>query len=225
MRWRSQGVPPIPIVRTKIDRNNCALLPKELWQALDEGERFRPAKVSVADAQAALQQAIALLRLHSPRYLRWVDRVLRGVMACNGTANQLRSGSDFDLPGIVQMSFPASPVAHAEMLVHECSHLNYQILTRLGDVDDGSDETLYFSPVKRTGRRIDRILLAYHAFANVMLFYRDCIATGIDDDGYCERNIEATMPQLATLDQALRTTPALTPLGRALYEPLAAALG
>ncbi len=221
-RWRSEGVSALPIVH--MDRNTCALLPKELWQALDEGEQFEPAEVSAAKAQAALKRAIALLRVHSPRYLRWVDRVLRGVMACKGSANHLRSGSDFNLPGVVQMSFPASAAAHAEMLVHECSHLNYQILTRLGDVDDGSDETLYFSPVKHTGRRIDRILLAFHAFANVMLFYRDCLATGIDDDGYCERNVEATIPQLATLDKALRTTPALTPLGRALYEPLAAAL-
>jgi len=29
---------------------------------------------------------------------------------------------------------------------------------------------------------IDRILLAYHAFANVLLFYRDCLASGLDDD-------------------------------------------
>jgi HEXXH motif-containing protein len=211
-RWRSEGAAALPMIH--MDRNTCVLLPRELWQALDEGEQFEPAEVSVAEAQAALQRAIALLRVHSPRYLRWVDRVLRGVMACKGSANHLRSGSDFNFPGIVQMSFPASAAAYTEMLVHECSHLNYQILTRLGDVDDGSDKTLYFSPVKQTGRRIDRILL----------FYRDCLATGIDDDGYCERNVEATIPQLATLDEALRTTRALTPLGRALYEPLAAAL-
>jgi HEXXH motif-containing protein len=221
-RWRNEGAAALPMIH--MDRNTCVLLSRELWQALDEGEQFEPAEISVAEAKAALQRAIALLRVHSPRYLRWVDRVLRGVMACKGSANHLRSGSDFNLPGIVQMSFPAPAAAHAEMLVHECSHLNYQILTRLGDVDDGSDETLYFSPVKQTGRRIDRIVLAYHAFANVMLFYGDCLATGIDDDGYCERNVEATIPQLATLDEALRTTRALTPLGRALYEPLAAAL-
>lgn len=221
-RWRNMGA--VALTTVQIERNQCVLLPKEAWQALDDDEQFAPAEVSQAEAQEALRRAIALLRTSSPRYLRWIDRVLRGVMPCIGSANQLRSGTDFNLPGIVQMSFPASPAAHAEMLVHECSHLNYQILTRLGDVDDGSDETLYFSPVKQMGRPIDRILLAYHAFANVALFYRDCLKAGIDDEGYCARNLEATMPQLKTLQEALQATRALTPLGRSLYEPLAAAL-
>lgn len=222
-RWRGEGA--LALSTVPMDRNHCVLLPPEAWQALDGGEQFTPAEVSPSTVRSSLRRSIALLEAKSPRYLRWVDRVLRGVMPCKGSANQLRSGSDFNLPGIVQVSFPASAAAHAEMLVHECSHLYFQILARLGDVDDGSDETLYYSPVKQMGRRIDRILLAYHAFANVMLFYRDCLESGIDDDGYCERNAAATIPQLTQLDQALRTTKALTPLGRALYEPLAAALG
>jgi HEXXH motif-containing protein len=221
-RWRGQGAEALPTVR--LEHSRCVILPPEAWQPLDGGEQFTPAALAPSESYVALRRAVALLQSNSPRYLGWVDRVLRGVMTCKGSENQLRSGSDFNLPGIVQVSFPASAAAHAEMLVHECSHLNYQILARLGEVDDGSDNALYFSPVKQMGRRIDRILLAYHAFANVMLFYRDCLAANIRDEGYCERNEKATMPQLKMLDEALQATRALTPLGRALYEPLAAAL-
>ena len=221
-RWLGQGVEALPTVR--LERSRCVLLPAKVWQPLDGGEQFTPAALTPSKSYVALRRAVVLLQSNSPRYLNWVDRVLRGVMTCRGSEDQLRSGSDFNLPGIVQVSFPASAAAHAEMLVHECSHLNYQILARLGDVDDGSDDTLYFSPVKQMGRRIDRILLAYHAFANVMLFYRDCLAANIRDDGYCERNAEATIPQLKKLDEALQATRALSPLGRVLYESLASAL-
>lgn len=218
--WLADGAEALPEVR--IEREHCILLPGHTWSSLYLGEEnFTPAEVAITRTEVATRRAIALLRRHSPRYLSWVDRVLRGVMPCKGTENQLRSGTDFNLPGIVQISYPACAAAHSEMLVHECSHLNYQILTRLGDVDDGSDKTLYYSPVKQTGRPIERILLAYHAFANVLLFYRDCLASGIEDGGYCERNEQATIPQLEVLEKSLRTTKALTPLGRALYEPLA----
>ena len=107
------------------------------------------------------------------------------------------------------------------MLVHECSHQYYHLLTRLGPVDDGSDTTLAYSPVKNTGRPISMILLAYHAFANVELFYRHCQAAGLEDEGYCANNQEGLKPQLEQLEQALSATDALTELGQALWEPLA----
>lgn len=169
---------------------------------------------------ATTRAAVAILRRHAPMYVPWVDRVLLGIVPWEGSHSNLRSGSDFDEPGVIQISYPAPPAAVAEMLVHECSHLTFQILTRLGDVDDGTDSTLYYSPVKQTGRPISRILLAYHAFANVLLFYRFCLGSGIDDDGYCERNERATIPQLEQLEEALERTNALTQFGRALYEPL-----
>ena len=217
--WMARGAEELPAVQ--VDREFCVLLAPPVSPAADRAsEALTPAAMPPEEIVRATRGAIDVLRRHSPRYVPWVDRVLRAIIPCAGSQSHLRSGSDFDLPGVIQVSYPAPPAALAEMLVHECSHLTFQIVTRLGDVDDGTDQTLYYSPVKQTGRPIDRILLAYHAFANLVLFYRTCLASGIDDDGYCERNEKATLPQLEMLEEALGTTTALTPIGRALFEPL-----
>lgn len=123
------------------------------------------------------------------------------------------------------MSFECDPIAVAEMLVHECAHHYFHLSSRLEPVDDGTDHSLYFSPVKNTGRPIDKILLAYHAFANVLIFYRTCLASDIQDHGYCRRNATELVPQLKQLESALRETTALTETGNSLWLPLAERTG
>jgi HEXXH motif-containing protein len=169
----------------------------------------------------ALHGAVRLLARHAPIFLPWVGRVLRGVVPVAAKPSMIHSGGDQDHPGVVYLSFGCPPAALAEMLVHEGTHQYYHLLTCLGPLEDGSDSTLYYSPIKRTGRQIGMILLAYHAFANVLLFYRLCRRNGFEHDGYIRHNEDALVPQLDQLEAALRTTRALTPLGRALWEPLA----
>ena len=93
----------------------------------------------------------------------------------------------------------------------------------MGPVDDGSDTELYFSPAKQCGRPIHYILIAYHAFANVLIFSQRCLANGYDDpDGkYLHRNVVALSEWMKHFEKALRATRALTPLGVALWRPLA----
>jgi len=67
-------------------------------------------------------------------------------------------------------------------------------------------------------------LLAYHAFANVLLFYRECRSHGVGDPEFCELQEREYQRCLEALQRPLHTTRALTPLGRALFEPLAARL-
>jgi len=169
----------------------------------------------------ALESAIDLLRHRAPRYLSWVDRVIRNIVPLRGSRAFMRSGSTTGQPGVVQMSFRGPPAALAEMLVHEGTHQYMHLLCRLGGLDDGSDATLYYSPVRQMNRPIANILIAYHAFANVLFFYRSCSAKAPDGDDYCRRSEKALLPQLEQLDTALRATRTLTPLGRALWELLA----
>jgi len=195
---------------------------------LDEfGRRDRAdalAPLAPAAVGAACEQALELVREHAPAWGPWIERVLRGVVPLDGADGTLRSSGDDDRPGIVEISFPHGAAAIAEMLVHETSHQHFYLLTRLGEVDDGTDTELYHSPVKREGRPIRAILLAYHAFANVALFYRACLASGVDDGGYCRRNLERHLPELEVLERHLRATDALTDVGRALWEPLVSRL-
>jgi HEXXH motif-containing protein len=93
----------------------------------------------------------------------------------------------------------------------------------LGPLDDGTDQTLYFSPFRNTHRPVYFIIVAYHAFANVFLFLRTARAHGLsahEHGGRTQEQLEQLRERLETLEHALQTTTAITPLGRSLWEPL-----
>lgn len=221
-QWSAVGqVEPLQVAR--INRHQLIILTRTAFSAAG----LQPLLPNLSKQSPSLimcqcKTAISLLRKHAPLYLPWVDKVIRGVVPLRREVSLIRSGSQFDRPGIIEMSLVPEAAAVAEMMVHEASHQYFQIVCRIGEVDDGSDQALYYSPTKGMGRPIRYILLAYHAFANVLLYYRSCIASGIQDGGYCAKNEEALRPQLAHLESALRRTKALTPFGRALWKPLAA---
>ncbi len=123
-------------------------------------------------------------------------------------------------PGIVLVSWSADPVEVAEMLVHESSHQYFHLLSRLGKVDDGSDEGEYFSPAVQRSRPLSRILIGYHAFANVLLFYRALLRNGFTDDPHCRATETRLCHDVELLELPLRDNPALTQIGRDLTQPL-----
>lgn len=216
-RWCADGAEPLPVIGGDGGDRLVLMTRQALEPSNSEEIGHLVMETGLDSAVTSIQAALSVLAEYAPEYLTWVDRVLRYVIPLRGVNSMIRSGSSYDQPGLVQMTVEAKPVAIAEMLVHESSHQYYQILCRLGAVDDGSDSRLYYSPVKQTGRPISYILLAYHAFSNVLLFYRKCHDA---DTGYCQENEAAVRSQLLQLEPALRDTPSLTPIGRALWEPL-----
>jgi HEXXH motif-containing protein len=173
--------------------------------------------------------AVTLIAELAQPYLEWIRLVATDLLPLPSAGPEMmHSGSNKLSPGVLALSNQRERCALAETLVHESTHQYFYILNKLGPVHDGSDSTLYFSPVRNTGRPIGFILMAYHAFANVLLFYRTALAHGLPDDepgmlapAAYAASLEA---QMETLESALRTTRALTPLGRALWEPLSAEL-
>lgn len=183
---------------------------------------------SVGGARAVADQCSAGLTLiddYAPAWSRWVSAVGRELTPLDGSDGTMRSGSVENRPGQIGMSFPSTPVQVGEMFVHECSHQRFHIAKCLGRMVDVSHTKLYPSPIKRCDRPLEAILLAYHAFANVLLFYRSCLARGLDDGGYCQSNIERHGPELEQLARPLRESDGLSDLGRALWGPLAEQLG
>ena len=166
--------------------------------------------------------AVKLLATHSPSYERWCGRVLRSlILLDSGGRPEMFSASTAQRPGVVESSHHLQAIKNAESLVHEASHQHFFLAEMLGAVDDGSDKKLYYSPVVQRERPIDRILFAYHAFANVMLLYRACLRAGVDTGGFCELEHDKLSAPLHHLDSTLRATTALTSVGRALWTPLA----
>lgn len=167
--------------------------------------------------------AVSLITEFAGIYLPWISYVLRDLIPLPAKPGMLNSGSDQFCPGVICISNQNHRCNLAEMLVHEATHHYLYILQRLWPLDDGTDQTLYFSPFRNTGRPIFFIVLAYHAFGNVLLFYRTARAHGLsaDEPGvHIDLRLQQLEQQLETLEKALQTTTALTPLGRALWEPL-----
>jgi len=108
----------------------------------------------------------------------------------------------------------------AEMLVHEACHQYFYLVRRLGPVHDLADTQLYYSPAVDRERRLDRIVMAYHAFANVLCFYRTAMGSGMEDE-VCARVESELQDDVVLMERTLVGNPALTALGAALVEPLA----
>jgi HEXXH motif-containing protein len=155
-------------------------------------------------------------------YLPWVRTVVRHLVPWFPEPGEIPSGSSSTscAPGVIGIGNHDHFLGLADTLVHEASHQYYYILSRLGPVDDGSDQELYENPFLKIRRPIDKILLAYHAFANVLLLCRSLRTRGFADNPYVLNREEYLLRGLATLDAALQATVALSPLGRALWEPL-----
>jgi HEXXH motif-containing protein len=219
--WEGSGSGLQELSRFGTRRERIVLLPSEAL----EGDALRPLRPSALpeippEIIAACQQSLVLLHKHAPVYLPWVLRVLRHIVLLKHEVGNMRSGCSRDESGLIHMSFVPHWMYLAESLVHEASHQYLHALCWLGPLDDGSDATLYYSPIKQTGRSLLRIALAYHAFANILLFFRLCRRNGAPDDGYLAKNESMVAAQVKQLEAPLHKNPALTPIGLALCEPL-----
>jgi HEXXH motif-containing protein len=189
------------------------------WSPLPDG--FVASTSHDASVVAKYEAAYALIARYADMYTAWIERGIRTLVPVEAPPGKMISSSFEHLPTVVAISHASPAITLAEMLVHEASHQHFFMLTQLGPVDDGTDTELYYSPLRSTHRPIDRILFAYHAMANVLLFYRSCRRRGFVDVDFCRSQEQSTEEWVTELRRPLQTTRALTPLGRALFEPLA----
>jgi HEXXH motif-containing protein len=221
--WIADGLECLPSVGLE---RSITLLGASAPIAGDGGEQGFEGVEPVGSFDTAMiqkfQEAFDAVAVGATEYSRWIEVVLRGILVtrCKRTSGTI-SGSVQPMPGVIQAAYPAGRMEIAEILVHESAHQYFYLLERVGPVDDGSDHTRYWSPPMRKVRPLSRILVAYHALANVRLFYESIRAARIDDGGYVDLYERKLSDTIAQLDAPLRDNPALTRLGRALYEPLA----
>ena len=206
-------------------RRKLVLLPRSA--AIDSGlfrdtdfaaaalETFSPALIET------FTHALDLLEERLPHYFDWVVRIIRRVAVLHFERNVLHSGNHEHQYGTIHISDNSRVLSIAEMLIHEASHQYFELLNKLGPTVDPNHTELYYSPVKQCDRPLHKILLAYHAFANVMLFYRGVAECGLADSSSAKFE-NVLNDELRQLQQPLLDNDALLPIGRALVEPLIA---
>jgi HEXXH motif-containing protein len=187
----------------------------------DENELPFPVSGRGEELVSVWSEAYSLIAAASPGYLDWVTRAIRSIIPVQAPRGSMVSGSQGHRPSEVYMTDALEPIMLAEMLVHEASHQYFQIATFLGPVQDGSDDQLYYSPVVEKPRPVEKILLAYHAFANVILFLRICQSRGLGDQNFLKSNLRRLEEEVATLQKPLEISNGLTEIGRDLWRPLA----
>jgi len=173
-----------------------------------------------AELAGVFGDAMSLMKASAPDYHAWVARILRALVPCECEGSRTRSSSWREAPGVILISTaPWSPEV-AEMLVHESCHQYLYLAKRLGDLVTGTDRELYYSPAVDRPRPLDRVLLAYHAFGNVLLLYEELRR----NDAAAMRPLDDTIAKMRAdvdvLEAPLRENEGLSPIGRALAEPL-----
>lgn len=188
--------------------------------------QFDRAEVTTGEKWRSIcEAAISLIAETGDLYATWVCRVLKDLIPLRARPFTFNSGSERFSPGVICVSDQPFRWPLAEMLVHESTHQYLHIINRLGPLDDGTDHRLYYSPFRNKDRPIFFIVVAYHAFANVLLFYRAARQRGlvpervIISEAFANRE-ETLEKQLHAIEDPLKNARSLTPLGRALWEPL-----
>jgi HEXXH motif-containing protein len=116
------------------------------------------------------------------------------------------------------------PLLLGEMLVHEASHQYYFIATRHGPVVDPGDEQQFYSPFASRFRPLERIVLGFHAFANVYLYYSTMLKSGAGRQDFCAEQMAKCHVDLAQVITLIKETDKLTDIGCAIAYPLLGAL-
>ncbi|NHR05547.1 hypothetical protein HA052_10055 [Chromobacterium haemolyticum] len=190
------------------------------YPARTPDDRQQPAGEPDVAAAQALAAGLALFDQGAPVYGPWVRRLVRLVRPLRRSGSQVSSWSSLHYPGLVSMTLFASPLDMAETLVHEASHQHFHLVDRLFPlVERGVEEWLY-SPVKRCRRPALMLLLAYHAFGNVALFFDALRRNGRLADADWRHHMADLRDWLPRMAAELERARSLSPAGRRFLSAL-----
>ncbi len=222
-RWESGDDGLVTLPSVEIRGKRITLLSR---QALPELECGSPLVPVVNQSHAVpVERAVALFDERVPECADWVARVLRRLILVEAPPDTIQSGNFGGCLGMFYVSSSTDPLLVAEMLVHECCHQYYHALCQLEEMVDPADTGTYFSPFVNKQRPLDRILLAYHAFANVYLYYWNYFGKGDFEPGR-RVGIADLVRDTDSVQRILEQQRAkLTPVGDCLFQPLFERMG
>lgn len=181
-----------------------------------------PSPLPQASALAALgaaniTQGLNVLANAGDRYLRWVRPLFRGVAATPLTHDDMRqSGSYSEHAGVFNCGFPGGAESIAEVIVHEVSHQNFLLLNAVYPLARDQEGESFYSSLKGADRPLTRVLLAYHAAANMALFWDDLSKRVALREYYLAEQIEMNR-HVDSLAAELARATGLTEAGRTLF--------
>ena len=217
VEWHSPDAEAIPYL--ELVDNRALLLSGLQSEEMEFPETVLPGVPAITDTHKRhLSAAIDLFREQFPTWTPWFDRVLRTITVSESSPEGIHSGTREGFYGSIWISDCDDLLKVAESLIHEASHQYYFLLSRLVDLTN-DDGRRFYSPFVDTQRPPDKLLLAYHAFTNVEMFYRECLRIDLKA-AQCERVLEQLKRELGHTQQVLSKEIDLTPVGRCIFDTL-----
>jgi hypothetical protein len=170
--------------------------------------------LDVGDVSHALGRSLGLIGRHASEYTGWIGEVVHGVIPTRAAAGTATSGSEPGHRGLIHLSFPCPDLAAAEGLIHEASHQYVYFAECETLLANGEDHQRYVSPYSGMERTIDRVLLGFHAFANISFMFQ---ALSEADVRGAEDELAAHRKYLPFFVRALERSRGLTADGRELF--------
>jgi hypothetical protein len=177
-------------------------------------------KISAIE-EANLREAYEILSSISPLYYEWVSLVVNHIAVVDAPDARICSASSSLLWGTVAITASASPLRVCEMLIHEASHQYFHLFERL--FSPACPDKEFFSPLKNRLRPLSKLMLGYHAFGNVFLFFACCAAIPPLRDE-CLKYLPPIASDLRQLAPPVEDPNNWTPFGTAIIQPLVAQL-
>ncbi|HEX4341223.1 MAG TPA: HEXXH motif-containing putative peptide modification protein [Polyangiaceae bacterium] len=201
-----------------VRERSLAIVPRELRDICPiDADRWKTAD-SVPDCVAAFTESIDVVARGAPEYLDWIADGVHTLVPVEPPPGVSVSGSRQNVDGVVIIGLPVDSVSLGELLVHEASHQMLHLVEAAATISNGYDDRKYYSPFARAERDIRRMLVGFHAFANIALYYQRV-------GGHIARAWHAQWsPALEACHHALVASPGLTSHGRALFEPVASSI-
>jgi HEXXH motif-containing protein len=167
---------------------------------------------------AMVERAVSFLESSDLAYYVWVVALLREIVPLREYTSGTRSASFVNWPGHIHIS-KASLIPTVIALIHECSHQYYHLASWCGPLTT-PDAPQVHSVLKDRTRPLDKILLGFHAFGNVLLALTS-IESSLDESMRYEwdRQVGHHLGLVRGLDEGLRLhwESGLTQNGKEIY--------
>ncbi|MDC8758315.1 aKG-HExxH-type peptide beta-hydroxylase [Janthinobacterium fluminis] len=172
-----------------------------------------------ADVATQMPGVFALLRHIGPHYLSWCAPVFRGIAACPSYDAGMRISASFPShTGVVSVAFPLSTPYLAEILVHELSHQYFLMLgAAIPLLKKRADDALYYSSFKMKQRPLSKIFLAYHATANMALFWHGLLSVPTPHTALAAEELAKLLPHTKSLGGTIAASGGLSEAGEAMF--------
>jgi HEXXH motif-containing protein len=143
-------------------------------------EPLSPADASLVTMTVReIDHALALFARMMPACAGWVASVTRVIVPLRPYRAVQSSGSQPELPGLIQLAGLHGPVAALEGLVHESAHHHFTMLEAAEPLVEPRHQDLYRSPLRDEPRPLRNVLLAVHALRHIVIFYEDGAECGL----------------------------------------------